>query len=67
MTELAVEIADGDERLEALGPRLADADENAGRERHAEFARQPQRLETDLGPLIGRADNERRPARRAAR
>ena len=36
-------------------PRLADADEDAGRERDAQFARQLQRLETRLGPLVGRA------------
>ena len=43
------------QRLEALGARLADADQNAGRERHAQFAREPHRLETRLGPLVGRA------------
>ena len=53
--EPAMEIADGEERLEALGARLADADQNAGRERHAQLAREPQRLETRLGPLVGRA------------
>ena len=53
--ELPMQIADGEERLEALGARLADANENAGRERHAQFARILQRLKTDLGPLVGRA------------
>ncbi len=53
--EPAMQIADGEQRLEALGPRLADANENAGRERHAQFARQLQRLKTDFGPLVGRA------------
>ena len=55
MPETAMQIADGEERLEALGPRLADADENAGREWHAQLAREPQRLKARLGPLIGRA------------
>ena len=55
MPETAVEIANGEERLEALGPRLADADQNAGREWHAEFARAFKRLKTRLGPLVGRA------------
>ena len=39
MPETAVQIADGEERLEALGPCLADADQNAGREWHAQLAR----------------------------
>ena len=53
--ELPMQIADGEQRLEPLGARLADANENAGRERHAQLARESQRLETDLGPLVGRA------------
>ena len=53
--ETAVEIADGEERLEALGARLADADQNPSRERHAELAREPQRVETRLGRLVRRA------------
>ena len=55
MPEMAVQFADSEQRLQALGPHLADADQNAGRERHAQLARQPQRLKTRLGPLIGRA------------
>ena len=55
MPVTAVQIADGEERLEALGARLADADQNAGGERNTEFAREPQRLEARLGPLVGRA------------
>ena len=55
MPEPAVQIANGEERLEALAPCLADADQNSGRERHAQLARQPQCLKTRLGPLIGRA------------
>src|SRR6185312_7242018 len=55
MSETAVEIADGEERLDAFGTRLADADQDAGRERHAEFAREPDRFETRLGRLVGRA------------
>ena len=54
MPETAMQIADGEQRLQALGARLADTDQNAGRERHAQLARQPQRLKTRLGPLIGR-------------
>ncbi len=53
--ELPMQIADGDERLEPLGPRLPDADQNAGGERNTQFARQPQRLEARLGRLVGRA------------
>ena len=34
---------------------LADADQNAGREWHAQLARQPQRFKARLGSLIGRA------------
>src|SRR3984885_8027576 len=53
--ELPMQIADGEERLEALGARLADADENAGRERHAQLARQSQRFKTSLGLVVRRA------------
>ena len=53
--ELPMQIADGEERFKALGPRLADANQNAGRERHAQFARQLERLKTHFRPLVGRA------------
>jgi hypothetical protein len=43
--ELPMQISDGQERLDALGPRLADANQNAGRERHAQIARKPQRID----------------------
>ena len=33
-----VDVADGQQRLDALGPRLADADQDAGGERHARAA-----------------------------
>ena len=52
---MPMQVSDGEERLETLGRRLADADQDAGRERHAEFSRESQRLEAGLGPLVGRA------------
>ena len=52
MRELPMQIADGEERFKALGPRLPDANQNAGRERHAQLARQSQRLKTRLGLLV---------------
>ena len=55
MPVTAMQVSDGEERLETLGARLADADQNAGGERDAEFSREPQRLEARLGPLVGRA------------
>ena len=39
MSETAVQIANGEERLEALAPCLADADQNAGREWDAQLTR----------------------------
>ena len=51
-----MQIANGEQGLEALGSRLADANENAGREWYAQFTCQPQRLKTRLRPLIGRTE-----------
>ena len=48
-----VQIADREQRLDALEARLADADQNAGGERHARFARQADRLEPTRRNLVG--------------
>ena len=53
--ELPMQIADGEQRLQALRPCLADADQNAGREGHALFAREPDGLKTDFRSLVRRA------------
>ena len=42
-----VQIAQRQQRLDPLAPRLADADENAGRERHRRLARRRDRREPD--------------------
>ena len=48
-----VDVADRQQRLDALRPRLADADQDAGRERHARAAGGLQRREPDGGVLVG--------------
>ena len=50
-----VGIANGEQRLDALQPRLADADQNARRERDLRPARGFQRGEADRRHLVGRA------------
>ena len=55
MAVAPVEIGGSEERLEALLARLADADEDAGGEGDLPLARQPHRLEPELGDLVGRA------------
>ena len=67
MPETAVQIADGEERLQALGLRLADADQNASRERHAQLARQPAASEDAPRAAYRASRNELRPVRTAAR
>ena len=44
------------ERLEPLGARLADPDQDPGRERHPRLAGEPQRLEPRGRELVGRAE-----------
>ena len=65
--ELPMQIADGEERFEALGARFADADQNAGREGHAQFARQLAASQDGLRAACRASRSERRPARTAAR
>ena len=55
MTVLEVRVRDRDERLDALGARLADADEDAGGERHARPSGRMQRGEASSRGLVGRA------------
>ena len=56
------ERAQGEERVEPLLARLADADQDAAGERDRQLAREPHRLETARRHLVGR-----RPVRAAAR
>ena len=49
-------VADRQQRLDALGPRLADADQNAGREGHPRAARRLQGGEAHGRHLVGRAE-----------
>ena len=51
-----VDVADRQQRLDALGPRLADADQDAGGERHAGAAGGVQRGEAHGRHLVGRAE-----------
>ena len=51
---LVVERLQREQRLEPLLPRLADADQDAARERDRELAGQPDRLEPHGGHLVGR-------------
>ncbi len=48
-----MELADCEERLDPLLARLADTDEDPARERDAQLAGQPQRLQTDGRPFVG--------------
>jgi hypothetical protein len=48
-----VQVADGQEGIDALGERLADADQQAGGERHPRLAREPQRFEARGRRLVG--------------
>ncbi len=54
VTIAVVEFPQGQERLDALGARLADADQHTSGEGHARFAREPDGLEARRGPLVGR-------------
>ena len=51
-----VQIADRQQRLHALGPRLADADQDAGGERHALLAGEPDGFEPHRRVLVGRSE-----------
>ncbi len=50
-----VEAGDRFERLEPLLPRLADADQDSGREGDGQLAGEPDGLQPGLGELVGRA------------
>ncbi len=52
---LAVRVGDRDERIDAFLACLADADEDARRERHARLAGGGERREAARGGLVGRA------------
>ena len=51
-----VDVADRQQRLDALGPRLADADQEPGGERHAGTPRGFERGEAHGGRLVRRAE-----------
>ncbi len=51
-----VQVAQGEHRLDALKPGLADADQDAGGERHRRLSRRSDRLETQSGILVRRAE-----------
>ena len=55
VTVLPVQVGDGTKGIEPFLARLADADENAGGERHLEFAGQTDRLQSHRRMLVGRA------------
>ena len=55
-----MKLAQGKECLDALAPRLADADEDARGEGDRGLAREPDGVEAECGVLVGRA--EMRPA-----
>ena len=52
----AMHVADGEQRLDALRPRLTDADQDAGREGHARPPGRVQGGEADGGILVGGAE-----------
>ena len=50
------ELAQGEQRVEALAPRFADADQNAARHRHTGFTGEPQRLQAARRAFVGRTE-----------
>ena len=50
-----MQIADREQRLDALVARLADADQDAGGERHLQLAGEPDGLQPHGRMLVGRA------------
>ena len=50
-----VQLANCEQRIDALSARLADADQDAGSERYFELSRRAQRGEAQRGRLVGRA------------
>ena len=50
-----VQLAQCQERVDPFFARFTDADEDAGRERHRQLARQPQRFQSGGGLLVRRA------------
>ncbi len=56
VTVRVVQVADRLQRLDPLFARLADADQDAGGERHLQLAGQPDRLQPNLRMLVGRAE-----------
>ena len=55
MAVALVQIAQRQQRVDPLGARLADADQDAGGERHVELARRLDRGEPRRRGLVGRA------------
>ena len=51
-----VEIANREERVDALVARLADADQQTRRHGHTGFAREPERFEPHRGSFVGRSE-----------
>ena len=56
VTVALVQLAQREQRLDALAPRLADADEDAARVRDREPAGAVDRVQAHLGQLVGRAE-----------
>ena len=56
MPVLALEIGDGEQRVEPFRPGLADADQDAGRKGNGELAGLTQSRQPRLRPLVGRAE-----------
>ena len=48
-----VQVAEGEQRLDAFLARLADPDQNAGRERHRELPGEADRLQARVRVLVG--------------
>ena len=56
MAVAIVEIAQLEQRVDALGARLADADQETRRHGHARFAREPERFQAHRRLLVGRPE-----------
>ena len=67
VTVALVQLAQREQRLDALAPRLADADQDAARVRDREPPGAVDRVEAHLGQLVGRAEVRHRRAATGAR
>ena len=56
MPVLALEIGDGEQRVEPFRARLSDADQDTGGKRYRQFAGLPERRQPLLRTLVGRAE-----------